>query len=650
MAKGRKDSESNVAYCADYDSSNEEEVQNTKKIASANAYANANSGAKRSSGALVTGGGTETAPVHNVDLASDSGYSSRTQATSASADSIASIRAKTALEQALAAQDFAAATAGPSIQRIAQDGETASQRSGSSTSTKTKKRVVQCAQPNCAKCVEARARLARKAKPKVRINTNVSPVKSREESPDKRSITTVRPSPAIIQSAQPRRRDSQQGPRPNSMYAGSAPPSFYHNRSGYSQPANPGAVMVVERPGAVMSARGGARGGPRSGPVQYDPQAGHRFSARRVMKPTVVQADAEGEKMRRQLAVAQKMQAQAKVRPVDEDDYSDEDSEEDEGSEEDDDDDEEDYDDEEEEEEDEEDEEEEMAAQETMRRLKAKQQQPNGAMADMQQRLAALQSKQAALEEQKRRAQMAEHHKLMQQEAARRQQMPPPTLPASAMPLGLQMQMPMPGSVPMPSSMPMPGQSHLSMRRAQPQITYPNRRPSELDSIDDQFRASLRAMTPGPTGSSANRRPSLASSGASKATSDSHLGNTHITVGNSRENRRMSYMGSERRDQLEHMHTGFQQHQSKDIQSIITEAVQQQLQHLNLASRQPERVQFAMDDKLKNAMQYQASTDHVAHANRRDTLTDLPSIPLTEHALRRKTGLPSNTGSARSKR
>jgi hypothetical protein len=156
----------------------------------------------------------------------------------------------------------------------------------------------------------------------------------------------------------------------------------------------------------------------------------------------------------------------------------------------------------------------------------------------------------------------------------------------------------------------------------------------------------------------------------------------------------MSYFGDEGRNQLEHMHGDFQQAQNQNLQQLITDAVQHQLASLNIAHTPSEdvrvssamddfqqaqnqnlqqlitdavqhqlaslniaqtpsedvRVSFAMDDKLKHAMQYQSKVEHVGEAVHRDTITDLPNIPLTQAALRRNAGIPSQSGSSRSQR
>jgi hypothetical protein len=114
----------------------------------------------------------------------------------------------------------------------------------------------------------------------------------------------------------------------------------------------------------------------------------------------------------------------------------------------------------------------------------------------------------------------------------------------------------------------------------------------------------------------------------------------------------MSYFGDEGRNQLEHMHGDFQQAQNQNLQQLVTDAVQQHLASLNVAQTPSEdvRVSFAMDDKLKHAMQYQSKVEHVGEAVRRDTHTDLPNIPLTQAALRRNAGIPSQSGSSRSQR
>jgi hypothetical protein len=120
----------------------------------------------------------------------------------------------------------------------------------------------------------------------------------------------------------------------------------------------------------------------------------------------------------------------------------------------------------------------------------------------------------------------------------------------------------------------------------------------------------------------------------------------------------MSYIGSERRDQLENMHAGFEHAQSpippsRNLEDLVAQLVEEQLsmRHPSSSASEDLHVNFAMDDKLKDAMKYQSKIDHVGHANRRDTLTDLPNIPLTQAALRRNAGvIPSLSGSSRSKR
>src|ERR1700748_1343988 len=102
MARGAKDCASIIASCADYDSTAEEEVPESRK--------QANITAKRSSQQMT--------PAHQAaatsEVNSDSGYSSRTQATAASADSIASVRAKAAAKVSTTeVEDNVAAAPGP---------------------------------------------------------------------------------------------------------------------------------------------------------------------------------------------------------------------------------------------------------------------------------------------------------------------------------------------------------------------------------------------------------------------------------------------------------------------------------------------------------------------------------------------------------
>ena len=392
------------------------------------------------------------------------------------------------------------------------------------------------------------------------------------------------------------------------MSAGAGPPPAYYNRAAYPYgPAlgygHPPAVAIVERPGIVsrttdtpMSARGARpvsiHGTP--GLVQYNPNAGMTLSARRPLKPTAQQSEGEDQSMRRR--------KDTRTVAVEDDDTEEESEVETEYEEEDD-----------------------MEEQAAAADLRARmvQPQPQGDVsAEMLQKMAIAKAIQRKTRSDEQRRQ--------------RQQMPPPVAPASTH---------------MTAQQNGPRLSMRKMNGPAPQITYGGRRPSGNEATGDDHRATLRALAQGSMGTSATRRPSLASSGGTKATSYSHpTGNARVTVEDNRK-RRLSYMGSEDRARLEAMHAGFQpqdQHprtrrSQPDFTKIITDVVQGELEKLNLSptATRSTRFQVPMDAKLREALNYQNRTDEIA---------PLPNIPLTEAALRRKTGIPSRSGSLRSKR
>jgi hypothetical protein len=237
-----------------------------------------------------------------------------------------------------------------------------------------------------------------------------------------------------------------------------------------------------------------------------------------------------------------------------------------------------------------------------------------------------------------------------QQRQQQRQQMPPPNVAASV------------------AAAAAAGGPKLSMRKANapaPQITYGDRRPSQ-HNVDDDLRAAFRALNMGAAaGTSTIRRPSLTSSGGTKATSYSHpTGNTRVTVEGVNRNRRNSDMGSEDRARLEAMHARFQQSEDPrfrnpqqlprasnpmDFNNIIEKAVRDKLNELHLPASQGAHSKLDLDAQMMAALAYQSRADKTAPRTR-DELGELPQVALTAAALRRKAGLPSHTGSSRSKR
>lgn len=165
-----------------------------------------------------------------------------------------------------------------------------------------------------------------------------------------------------------------------------------------------------------------------------------------------------------------------------------------------------------------------------------------------------------------------------------------------------------------------------------------------MDDNDDILRPSMRELS---VGSSAARRPSIASSGGPKATSYSHPNARIIVEGN--RGRRMSYVGAEDHTGLVAMHAQFAQPQqpAHDLETIIANAVRQQMDRLQLSPTQTAQSRMDLDDRMQEALRYQQGIDANAPLTR-DTPSDLPQVPLTAEALRRKQNNPSHAGSNRS--
>lgn len=206
--------------------------------------------------------------------------------------------------------------------------------------------------------------------------------------------------------------------------------------------------------------------------------------------------------------------------------------------------------------------------------------------------------------------------------------------------LALQQSMPPPA---MPASMALTAPKY-SMRTATqaPHITYGERRPS-MHGHDEFSRPPMREHS---IGTSSTRRPSLASSGGTKATSYSHpiaSGSARIVVEGTR-GRRLSYVGAEDHHGLAAMHEQFVQppRAAPDFQTIIADAVRQQMERLQLSPTQSARTKMVdVDDRVQQALRYQQGIDASASRN-------LSQVPLTADALRRKQSDPSHTGSNRS--
>jgi hypothetical protein len=394
------------------------------------------------------------------------------------------------------------------------------------------------------------------------------------------------------------------------------PPTMYNTRGTYPAPAyaHPGTVAIIERPGPLnrtISARQAHPVSIHTGRIQYNPNGGAPLSARRTLKPSVVQSDSEEEEEEEpEQTQLQRKQVALRQRPV----QAIESETESESEEEDEEDEEEGEEEEEDSEEDEEDEEEDAAIEEAERRRRLLQLQRQNAPAELARRIAEAEARNLA--------QIRHQEQLLQQ-----QRMPPPVMPASLV------------------------QQKLSMRKANPapQITYGGRRPSMHDH-DDVHRPGFRDLS---VGTSANRRPSQASSGVTKATSHSHpnaTGNVRVTIEGSR-GRRLSYVGAEDHAGLAAMHAQFAppQQAAPDLELIVANAVRQQMDKLQLTPTQTGHSKVNLDDRMQEALRYQQGID--ANAPRtRDIPGNLPHVPLTAEALRRKQNIPSHTGSARSTR
>ncbi|QDS69711.1 hypothetical protein FKW77_009858 [Venturia effusa] len=594
-----------VASVADYDSTEEQELDSSRKVA--------NSAVKRTS---------------NPSLASDSGYSTLTTQTEGSvADSVAanpksSTRATKATSMVSADNNNSETSTTASRRRAT---ESAVDPTTALAPKKKKKIVVrQCKDPDCPECVAAREReRGRKAKRRVTISDNPTP----ERSPIKKASSDTQPSrptrrPALepLQTQDLRRSSTSTGRRPKSMY--DVPATMMtpiYNRGTYPAGgfAPPGALVISERPGVGMRGISARKAQP---PVSIT-QLPTKLSARRpVQTPVVMDSESEEEEEEEEEASQQtqpprKPQPQRKSQPPRKTQHQvalrqrpmkaiESDSESESEEDEDDDDSEED------------DPVQAAAIAEADRRRRLLLQQQANAPAELQQRIAAAEARN-----------LAEREAAQRQEAHFRalalQSMPPPALPASAMALTA------------------PKYSMRTTTQA-PHITYGERRPSMHDH-EDFSRPSMREHS---VGTSSTRRPSLASSGGTKATSYSHpnaTGNAKIVVEGAR-GRRLSYDGVEGHHGLAAMHEQFVQppRAAPDFQSIIADAVRQQMERLQLRPTQTARTKMVdVDDRVQQALQYQQGIDASATRN-------LGQVPLTADALRRKQSDPSQAGSNRS--
>jgi len=297
-----KDGSSQVAYCAEYNSENDEEDASTRRHATGPAVPEqANITAKRTTDAQ---GPTSSSPRQNSqDVASDSGYSSRTQTTSASADSG---KSATALPPAtMDAKTTTAATDGGSHQTLPHSSKPALSQVSSKGSRKGRK----CQDPDCAECKRGRMKMAAdsaqksasrspKGKPD---ETTRSASKSRSQGKAPSTTSKARPQPQV---RPPLRSASTTGPRPRSVFdpsreprsAGPGPfpywnaPYYPYYAQGYMTGA--GNMMVADRPGlpyrltdtSVPSARTRALNAGGTPFVSYDPGANQRLSARHPTK------------------------------------------------------------------------------------------------------------------------------------------------------------------------------------------------------------------------------------------------------------------------------------------------------------------------------------------------------------------------------
>jgi hypothetical protein len=229
-----------------------------------------------------------------------------------------------------------------------------------------------------------------------------------------------------------------------------------------------------------------------------------------------------------------------------------------------------------------------------------------------------------------------------QRRQQQRQQMPPPNVAASAA----------------AASGP-----KLSMRKANapaPQITYGDRRPSQSQAEED-LRATFRALSMGAAaGNPTARRPSLGPSGGPKASSYSHppsADNARMAAEAANYQRRSTYVGSEARARFEQSEDSRfrnpQQHPRPetplDVGKIIEKVVRDKLNELHLPAGQGAHSKLELDARMMAALAYQSRADQAAPRTR-DELGELPQVPLTASALRRRSGQPSHTGSSRSKR
>jgi hypothetical protein len=405
-------------------------------------------------------------------------------------------------------------------------------------------------------------------------------------------------------------------------------PSAYYPRSGYPYSASPGyghpgPLAIIERPGlptrrSEMSARTARPGGRQPIElVQYNPNAGGTLSARRPMKPIFQEPSVESEE-------------------DEEEDFDEDEEDSDEFSEEED------------EIEDEEEEGEEDEDLDPIAVLQRKLDAVSGTINNTNMGSRNMDDTQMRAEAARRQA---------EQRRQQQRQMPPPNVPASVAAAA--------AAAANASGPP------LSMRKTMgpaPHISYPNRRPSE-HNVDEDLRASIRALTMEQTsGNSSTRRPSLASSGATKNSTYSHptsTGNARITIEAANRNRRNSYIGSEDRAKLEAMHARFQSQPEDprlrhvqqpqrgapppDFTRIIEKVVRDKLNELHLPPQQGAHSKMDINSQMMAALAYQSRSDQAAPRTR-DELGDLPQIPLTASALRHKSGQPSHTGSSRSKR
>jgi hypothetical protein len=229
------------------------------------------------------------------------------------------------------------------------------------------------------------------------------------------------------------------------------------------------------------------------------------------------------------------------------------------------------------------------------------------------------------LEEEEDRRIVEEARRKMEED---KRQMPPPNAPASG--------------------------SKYSMRNTSKptHITYGNT-PTTTTNDDDfeDLRETIRNL--GAHGATTQRRPSLAgSSDRTKASSYSYPSSsgTKVTVEHPTRGRRVSYVGSESRAELQqslqemdeymaaraHHATGTalrHKPSEADFNQLIQKAVADKLREMNLdhaATKEEEQ------DKLHAALAYQRQLE-------RELNPFLQQTPLTESALRRKQGLPSET-------